>query len=189
MDGKYVLLTNDDTLSPDDVGLGYKAMMIIEACFRRMKTTGLRIRPVYHWTAHRITSHVRLCVLALLLERAAEIRVEDTWRNLRFALEEVKAVRYRVHGLTLVQSTRLTAQVLAYLKKLGVKPPAASSFHRKRVRTLLQYLDTRVDRPLCNALTFYAVPHCVYYGLQTRVYKLCCRREGIGLLCCLSHRQ
>jgi hypothetical protein len=123
MDGTYVLLTNDDTLSPEDVGLGYKAMMIIEACFRRMKTTGLRIRPVYHWTAHRITSHVRLCVLALLIERAAEIRVGDTWRNLRFALEEVKAVRYRVHGLTLVQSTRLTAQVTAYLKKLGVKPP------------------------------------------------------------------
>src|SRR5262245_65764474 len=88
-----------------------------------MKTTGLRIRPVYHWTAHRITRHVRLCVLAMLLERAAEIRVGDTWRNLRFALEEVKAVRYRVHGLTLVQSTRLTTQVLAYLKKLGGQPP------------------------------------------------------------------
>ena len=72
---------------------------------------------------HRITSHIKLCVLALLLERAAEIRVGDTWRNLRFALEEVKAVRYRVHGLTLVQSTRLTTQVTAYLKKLGVKPP------------------------------------------------------------------
>src|SRR5262244_3188916 len=97
--------------------------MIIEACFRRMKTTGLRIRPVYHWTAHRITSHIRLCVLALLLERAAEIRVGDTWRTLRFALEEVKAVRYQVQGLTLVQSTRLTAQVVAYLKKLGVQPP------------------------------------------------------------------
>ena len=123
MDGKYVLLTNDDTLSPEDVGLGYKAMMIIEACFRRLKTTGLRIRPVYHWTAHRITSHVKLCVLALLLERAAEIRVGDTWRNLRFALEEVKAVRYQVQGLTIVQSTRLTAQVTTYLKKLGVKPP------------------------------------------------------------------
>jgi hypothetical protein len=62
-------------------------------------------------------------VLALLIERAAEIRVGDTWRNLRFALEEVKAVRYRVHELTLVQSTRLTAQVTASLKKLGVKPP------------------------------------------------------------------
>jgi transposase len=123
MDGKYVLLTNDDTLTPEDVGLGYKAMMIIEACFRRMKTTGLRIRPVYHWTAHRITSHIKLCVLALLLERAAEIRAEDTWRNLRLALEEIKAVRYQVQGTTVVQSTRLTAQATAYLKKLGITPP------------------------------------------------------------------
>jgi integrase len=46
--------------------------------------------------------------------------------------------------------------------------PSACSCHRKFVRTLLQYLDTRVARLLCNALTFYAVPHCVYYGLQTR---------------------
>lgn len=123
MDGKYVLLTNDDTLLPEDVGLGYKAMMIIEACFRRMKTTGLRIRPVYHWTAHRIASHVKLCVLALLLERAAEIRAGDSWRNIRLALEELKAIRYRVQGTTIVQSTRLTAQVAALLKKLDISPP------------------------------------------------------------------
>lgn len=123
MDGKYVLLTNDDTLTPEDVGRGYKAMMILEACFRRMKTTGLRIRPVYHWTAHRIVSHVKLCVLALLLERAAEIRVGDTWRNIRLTLEEIKAVRYRVQGTTIVQSTRLTAQAAAVLKKLGISPP------------------------------------------------------------------
>lgn len=123
MDGKYVLLTNDDTLTPEDGGLGYKAMMIIEACFRRMKTTGLRIRPVYHWTAHRIVSHVKLCVLALLLERVAEIRTGDTWRNLRLALDEIKAVRYRVQGTTIVQSTRLTARATAVLKKLGISPP------------------------------------------------------------------
>lgn len=123
MDGKYVLLTNDDTLTPEDVGLGYKAMMIIEACFRRMKTTGLRIRPVYHWTAHRIASHVKLCVLALLLERAAEIRAGDTWRTLRLVLEQIKAVRYRVQGTSIVQSTRLTAQAATVLKKLGISPP------------------------------------------------------------------
>jgi Transposase DDE domain len=123
MDGKYVLLTNDDTLTPEDVGLGYKAMMIIEACFRRMKTTGLRIRPVYHWTAHRTASHVKLCVLALLLQRAAEIRTGDTWRNLRLVLDEVKAVCYRVRGTTVVQCTRLTPQASALLKKLQVAPP------------------------------------------------------------------
>jgi hypothetical protein len=105
------------------VGLGYKAMMMIEAGLRRMKTTGVRIRPVSHWTAHRMTRHMKLGVRALLLERAAEIRVGDTWRTLRFALEEVQAGRSRVHGITLVQSTRLTTQVTASLKKLGVKPP------------------------------------------------------------------
>jgi Transposase DDE domain len=123
MDGKYVLLTNDDTLTPEDVGLGYKAMMLIEACFRRMKTTGLRIRPVYHWTAHRIASHVKLCVLALLLQRAAELRTGDTWRNIRLVLDELKAVRYRVHETTIVQSTHLTAQATTLLKKLQVAPP------------------------------------------------------------------
>ena len=123
MDGKYVLLTNDDTLTPEDVGLGYKAMMLIEACFRRLKTTGLRIRPVYHWTAHRIASHVKLCVLALLLQRAAEIRAGDSWRNLRLVLDEIKAVRYRVRGTAIVQSTHLRAQATTLLKKLQVAPP------------------------------------------------------------------
>jgi hypothetical protein len=123
MDGKYVLLTNDDTLTPEDVGLGYKAMMLIEACFRRMKTTGLRIRPVSHWTAHRIASHVKLCVLALLLQRAAELRTGDTWRNIRLVLDELKAVRYRVHETTIVQSTHLTAQATTLLKKLQAAPP------------------------------------------------------------------
>jgi hypothetical protein len=124
MDGKYVLLTNDDTLTPEDVGLGYKSMMIIEACFRRMKTTGLRIRPVYHWTAHRIVSHVKLCVLALLIERAAELRTGETWRTLRLALDELKAVRYQVQGTTIVQSTRPTPKATAILKKLKISPPS-----------------------------------------------------------------
>jgi transposase len=123
MDGKYVLLTNDDTLTAEDVGCGYKAMMIIEACFRRMKTTGLRLRPVYHWTAHRIARHVKLCVLALLLQRAAELRAGDSWRKIRFALEELKAVQYRVGKTAIVGSTRLRAPAATYLKKLGVKPP------------------------------------------------------------------
>jgi Transposase DDE domain len=123
MDGRYVLLTNDESLPPEDVGLGYKAMRIIEACFRRMKTTGLRLRPVYHWTAHRIVSPVKLCVLALLLERAAELRAGDSWRNIRFVLEGLKAIRYRVQDTTIVQPTRLTPQATALLKQLQVPPP------------------------------------------------------------------
>ena len=42
--GKFVLTTNDDTLSVANIALGYKGMWIIESCFRRMKTTGLQVR-------------------------------------------------------------------------------------------------------------------------------------------------
>src|SRR5882724_13692716 len=66
-DGKFVVTTNDDTLDAADVALGYTSMMLIEGCFRRMKTTGLQTRPIYHWRSHRIIAHVKLCVLALLL--------------------------------------------------------------------------------------------------------------------------
>jgi hypothetical protein len=123
MDGKSGLLTTEETLTPEDIGLGYQAMMLIEACFRRMKTTGLRSRPVSHWTAQRIISHVKWCVLALGLERAAEIRAADSWRNIRFVLEDIKAIRYRGQDTNIVQTTRLTPQATALLKRLQVPPP------------------------------------------------------------------
>ena len=65
LDGKFVLTTNDDTLSVADIALGYKGMWIIESCFRKMKTTGLEVRPMFHWMPQRITAHIKLCVLAL----------------------------------------------------------------------------------------------------------------------------
>lgn len=105
------------------MALGYKSMMLIEGCFARMKTAGLRTRPVFHWTPHRIVAHVKLCVLALLLERAAEIRTGDTWRNVYQQLRRVRAVRYTLAGRTIVQTTRPTPEALAYLEKLKIPRP------------------------------------------------------------------
>ena len=51
-----------------------------------IRTVGfLRTRPIFHWTPHRICSHISLCVLALLLERMAEQRAGDTWRPAKYA--------------------------------------------------------------------------------------------------------
>jgi hypothetical protein len=85
-DGKFVVTTNDDTLEADDVALGYTSMTLIEGCFRQMKTTGLQTRPISHGRPHRIIAPVQLCVLALLLERAAESRCQQTWRTIRQTL-------------------------------------------------------------------------------------------------------
>ncbi len=121
-DGKWVITSNDDTLTVEDLALGYKQLMRVEECWRAMKL-GLRMRPVYHWLPHRIEAHVKLCVLALLLERIAEIRGGDTWRNLSAKLDTIKVVEYVRSGARIRQTTQLRGEVSALLKKLGVSTP------------------------------------------------------------------
>ena len=109
LDGKFVLTTNDDTLSVADIALGYKGMRIIESCLRKMKTTGSEVRPMYHWvnsgSVHqRITAHVKLCVLALMIQPAAELQTEMTWNNIQGALDGLKAVTYRTEKQAIVQT-------------------------------------------------------------------------------------
>ena len=121
-DGKWVVTSNDDSLSAEDLALGYKQLMRVEECWRTMKS-GLRMRPVYHWAPHRIEAHIKLCVLGLLLERVAEIRAKDTWRNLVAKLDTVKVVEYTRGAVRVRQTTELRADVSALLKTLGVAPP------------------------------------------------------------------
>jgi len=123
LDGKFVLTTNDDTLSVADIALGYKGMWIIEACFRKLKTTGLGIRPMFHWTPRRIVAHVKLCVLALMIQRAAEIAAEAPWSQLAEVLEGLKAVRYTSEGETIVQASRISPELATILKKLDISAP------------------------------------------------------------------
>jgi transposase len=121
-DGKWVITTNDDTLSGEDLALGYKQLMRVEECWRTMKT-GLRMRPVHHWMPHRIEAHVKLCVLALLLERIAEIRAGDTWRNLVALLDTIKVVEYSRGEALVRQTTEMRADVAKLFKKFKVPEP------------------------------------------------------------------
>jgi transposase len=122
-DGKFVVITNDDTLSAEDVALGCKGAWLIEACFRRMKRTGLEVRPVFHWAARRIEAHVKLRVLALQAQRAAELRTALSRARIAQALSGLKVVRYRSEGRTMVQRTKIGPELAELLKKLGVPTP------------------------------------------------------------------
>jgi transposase len=118
-----VLTTNDDPLSAAAIALGYKGMGIIEACFRKLKTTGLGIRPMFHWTPRRIVAHVTLCVLALIIQRAAEIAAAAPWSQLADLLDRLKAVRYTAEGETIVQASRIGPELAAILKTLDITKP------------------------------------------------------------------
>ena len=71
-DGKFVVHGNDDSLSGEDMALGYKQLQRVEQAWRSLKS-GLGLRPLYHRVPHRIHAHVSITVLALLLERVAGI--------------------------------------------------------------------------------------------------------------------
>jgi hypothetical protein len=122
LDGKWVITSNDDTLTAEDLALGYKQLMRVEECWRKMKS-GLRTQPMFHWRPHRICAHVSLCVLSLLLERIAEIRAGDTWRNIRAQLQNIKVTEYLRGSARIFQTSELDPATQSLLQRLKVKPP------------------------------------------------------------------
>jgi len=78
---------------------------------------------MFHWTARRIEAHVKLCVLALQMQRAAEIRCALPWARIAHALAALKAVRYRTESRAIVQRTRISSELADLMKKLGVATP------------------------------------------------------------------
>ena len=122
LDGKFVVHSNDDTLSAEDMALGYKQLQRVEQAWRSLKT-GLRLRPVYHWVPHRIHAHVFLTVLALLLERVAEQTCEDTWRNIRDDLKRIQLAQLSSPNGTVWQVTEPTPKAAKRLKALKIKNP------------------------------------------------------------------
>ncbi|ETW92301.1 MAG: hypothetical protein ETSY1_44245, partial [Candidatus Entotheonella factor] len=98
LDGKFVVHSNDDSLSAADLALGYKQLQRVEEAWRTLKS-GLGLRPVYHWAVHRIHAHVGLSILALLLERVIERACSDTWRTIRADLDRIKLAQlWSPHG-------------------------------------------------------------------------------------------
>lgn len=121
-DGKWVITTNDDTLSAEDLALGYKQLMRVESCWRQLKSS-LKLRPIYHHRPWRIHAHVSISVLSLLLERIAEIRAGDTWRNIRAQLDTIKVVEYERDSVRVRQTTELRQGLPPLLKNLQVPDP------------------------------------------------------------------
>jgi hypothetical protein len=121
-DGKWVITSNDDTLTAEDLALGYKQLLRVEACWRQLKS-GLSMRPVRHFRPWRIQAHVTISVLSLLLERIAEIRASDTWRNLAAQLQTIKVVEYDRAEARVQQTSEVRKETAALLAKLGVPSP------------------------------------------------------------------
>jgi hypothetical protein len=75
MDGKLLLATNVQDLTPGEVVRRYKALADIERGFRVLKSE-IEIAPVFHRLPDRIKAHASICMLALILYRVMRQRLK-----------------------------------------------------------------------------------------------------------------
>jgi len=123
-DGKWVLQTNDDSLSLADAACGYKALTVIEGCFRTLKSTQLKLNPVYHWLPRRIVAHVKICVMALLIERMAELECQQSWTHLRHVLGGLQVTEFHTSSHAFFQRNEPSEALMELMKNLSIPLPA-----------------------------------------------------------------
>ena len=104
---------------------GYKQQQRVEQAWRTMKG-GLKMRPVFHWAPHRIPAHIAITVLSLLLERTAEHACQDTWRNIRDDLKQIRLAQLFSPNGRLLQVTEPSPAAAKRLKTLKITPPSQS---------------------------------------------------------------
>lgn len=127
-DGKYVIRTSHKTLEPDELANAYKDLMLIERSFRSLKSLE-EINPVYHWRTRRIKAHVHICVLAHLLERYLEKRLQAA--GLKMTATEALRHLGRIHSVHFAVKdefyrlrTQASPEAAAIFQALGYRPPS-----------------------------------------------------------------
>jgi hypothetical protein len=102
MDGKLLLVTNVQDLTPEEIVARYKALADIERGFRVLKSE-IEIAPIFHRLPDRIRAHALICFLALILYRVLRMRLKARHRpySPERALEITR--RIQLHQVTLHQ--------------------------------------------------------------------------------------
>jgi len=126
-DGKWVLRTTT-TLPPAEVALAYRGLWRVEDAFRTLKTP-LELRPIHHKSEAGVRGHVQSCVLAYLLTRIIDDRLEQAGLDIgaQAALTElarIQRVPVQHAGLTITKTTTPNTQQRQILTAIGAKVPA-----------------------------------------------------------------
>jgi transposase len=127
LDGTYILKTDRQDLTAEEIWRLYMLLTRVEAAFRAMKSP-LMERPIFHHLQHRVQTHIFLCVLAYHLLAAIEKRgldqgVHTSWATLREQLS--------THQVVTVVLPATNGQVLK-IRKASTPEPV----HRDIYRTL-----------------------------------------------------
>jgi len=128
MDGKLLLVTNTQDMTPADIVRRYKSLADIERGFKVLKSE-IEIGPVYHRLPERIRAHASICFMALILHRIMRTRLRAANAGLtpERALEQLHRIqhhRIRLNGAEPVTGvSSINTDQSEVLSALRVKKP------------------------------------------------------------------
>ena len=128
-DGKWVVHTSRHDLFPEDVACLHKSEGEIERDWRDLKSV-LGLRPIRHFTDHNVRGHVFVCVLAKILLREVQRRLDQTSSAVGSPptvlenLGRIPVVQIETPRGTIWKTARLKPQDQSLLRTLGLDPAA-----------------------------------------------------------------
>ncbi|MBF0369637.1 MAG: hypothetical protein HQL52_09300 [Magnetococcales bacterium] len=84
----------------------------------------------------RIAAHVKICVMALLIQRVAELAVGKTWPRIREDLDRVKATCFKINSRHIFRRNEIPEEAVSIMKVLGISKPSELLDARKEVEKL-----------------------------------------------------
>lgn len=133
LDGCYIIYTDVDeaVMTACEVVDNYKSLIKVEQAFRKLKTTRLEIRPVFHHKDERIKAHVFICMLAYYLMWHLNQRLKpivessgNTGKNHKYTfdsiMENFKSIRKQTLKICGTASTSVSAPTDAQLVLLDL---------------------------------------------------------------------
>lgn len=133
-DGKWIVMTNEKTISSYTAGIYYKQLQTIERGFRDLKSL-ITVQPIFHWTERRIRGHIFTCFLALIIKwyicRMINRYSQEDGRAFLAEVANLKAVCVDP-TTSLYLRTEITKQLGEGFAKLGMKPPEKVLFDGRR---------------------------------------------------------
>ncbi len=118
--GVRLLRTTLVDMAPEAIIDAYQELLGVEDNFRTLKGP-LRLRPMYHRRAHRISAHVMVCMLATLVLRESERRTGLRFDALSALFKPVRAALVEDGSRRFWQRTEWDDRVEEVCASVGAK--------------------------------------------------------------------
>lgn len=127
-DGRYILLTSDEKLPKEEIATTFKRLTTIERSFKNLKSLN-DLDPVFHFADRRIKAHVFVCILAHLLERLMEQKLEKkgleiTASKALHRLARMKVTKTQINDKEFLIRSDSTSEINEIFKALHYRPPS-----------------------------------------------------------------